>query len=274
MKSKFSLIFNLLICENQYNLWTIFLFSFFFLLSSLSAQENKKETPVYTYRVVKTYPHDAGAFTQGLVFQEGILYEGTGQHGYSTLRKVDLQSGATLKFQKLPDYYFGEGITIWEENIIQLTWRSHIAIVYDKTSLMTLEEFSYPMEGWGITHDGKNLIVSDGTRKIYFLDPITYEEIKTIEVEEVKEPILRLNELEYINGEIFANIWPTNIIARINPENGKINSFIDLNELLRNSYTDGDAVLNGIAYDHGKNRLFVTGKLWPSIFEIELILKD
>ena len=257
-------------------------FLLFFLLSSLIfnlfsfllAQENKKEIPVYTYRVVNTYPHDAGAFTQGLVFQDGILYESTGQHGYSTLRKVDLKSGATLEFHKLPDYYFGEGITIWEERIIQLTWRSHVAVVYDKESLIKLEEFSYPMEGWGITHDDKNLIVSDGTGKIYFLDPYSYEQVNSIEVEKNDKYFLRLNELEYINGEIFANIWPTNMIARINPETGKINSFIDLNELLHTGYTDGDAVLNGIAYDKENKRLFVTGKLWPNIFEIELVLKQ
>lgn len=233
---------------------------------------NSKFIPVYTYKVINTYPHDRNAFTEGLVFEDGVLYEGTGLHGYSTLRRVKLETGEILKIRELPPQFFGEGVTIYENKIIQLTWQSHIGFVYDKYSFKLLQEFNYPDEGWGITHDGKHLIMSDGTETLHFLDPETFEEVSQIEVSANDIPITRINELEYIQGEIYANIWHTERIARIDPLTGQVIGWIDLKGIL-SSKDDSKTVdvLNGIAYDTKNNRLFVTGKFWPKLFEIELI---
>ena len=229
--------------------------------------------PTYTYKVINTYPHDRNAYTQGLVFEKGVLYEGTGLLGRSTLRRVDLETGKTLQIHELPDYYFGEGITIYGNRLIQLTYRSNVGFVYDKNSFEVLKEFRYPTEGWGITHDGKQLIMSDGTSTLYFLHPETFEEIGRIEVRDSGAPVTRLNELEYIQGEIFANVWLTDSIARIDPKTGQVTGWIDLRGLLpQEDYIEPVDVLNGIAYDAENNRLFVTGKLWPRLFEIELVL--
>lgn len=228
--------------------------------------------PIYSYRVVNTYPHDPNAFTQGLAFEDGVLYEGTGLLEHSTLRKVALQTGVVLQHHKLADRFFGEGITIYEDRILQLTWQSNIGFVYDKDSFERLGEFRYPTEGWGLTHDGQHLIMSDGTATLHFLDPETLQEIARIEVYDDKGPVVRLNELEYINGEVYANVWLTELIARIDPQTGRVVGWIDLTGLLRAlDPAQPIDVLNGIAYDRRGDRLFVTGKLWPRLFEIELV---
>ena len=230
------------------------------------------EIPIYKYKVVNTYPHDRNAFTQGLVYENNILYEGTGLRGHSTLRKVDIETGNILLIHELPSQFFGEGITIYENKIIQLTWQSNVGFVYDKSNFNLLKEFNYSTEGWGITHDEKYIIISDGTSTLYFLDPDNFEEIKRIEVFDNNGSVSRLNELEYVQGEIYANIWKTDNIARIKPETGQVVGWIELAGLLNSTDFDPDVdVLNGIAYDNKENRLFVTGKLWPKIFEIELL---
>ena len=229
---------------------------------------NLDVTPVYGYKIVNTYPHDRNAFTEGLVFDDGFLYEGTGICGESTLCKVELETGEVLKTYPLPDEFFGEGVTIWEDKLIQLTWKSRIGFVYDKESFLLLREFAYPTEGWGITHDGKHLIMSDGTSALYFLNPDTFEEIGQIEVRDKGVPITNLNELEYIQGVIYANVWRTNHIAMISPETGQVVGWIDLKGLLSEQNSSED-VLNGIAYDEEQDRLFVTGKCWPTLFEIK-----
>ena len=229
-------------------------------------------TPVYSYNVVNTYPHDRSAFTQGLVFEDGVLYEGTGLNGRSTLRRVELETGEVLQIHELPAQFFGEGVTVYGNDIIQLTWQSHVGFVYDRDSFELLQEFNYSTQGWGITHDGERLIMSDGTATLYFLDPETFEEIGRVGVYDNDGSVNRLNELEYVQGEIYANVWQTNCIARIDPQTGQVVGWIELKGLLtpedRGEPVD---VLNGIAYDAENARLFVTGKLWPKLFEIELI---
>ena len=229
-------------------------------------------TPVYSYNVVNTYPHVRSAFTHGLVFEEGVLYEGTGLNGRSTLRRVELETGEVLQIHELPAQFFGEGVTVYGNDIIQLTWRSHVGFVYDRDSFELLQEFNYSTQGWGITHDGERLIMSDGTATLYFLDPETFEEIGRVGVYDNDGSVNRLNELEYVQGEIYANVWQTNCIARIDPQTGQVVGWIELKGLLtpedRGEPVD---VLNGIAYDAENARLFVTGKLWPKLFEIELI---
>ena len=227
--------------------------------------------PVYTYTVVNTYPHDRAAFTEGLVIENGVLYEGTGLNGQSSLRRVDLATGQVLQSQALSPEYFGEGVTVWDDQIIQLTWQSHVGFVYDKTSFKLLKTFNYPTEGWGLTHDDRRLIMSDGTPTLHFLDPDTLKEIGQITVTDNGQPVLNLNELEYVRGEILANVWQTNRIARIAPETGRVTGWIDLTGLLSPQYRQQPVdVLNGIAYDAEHDRLFVTGKLWPKLFEITL----
>ena len=222
--------------------------------------------PIYTYKVINTYPHDNEAFTQGLVFEGGYLYEGTGQYGSSTLRKVELETGKVVQIYKLPPHFFGEGITIYKNHIIQLTWQSQIGFVYDIKSFSLLQKFRYPTEGWGITHDGKHLIMSDGTATLYFLNPETFETTGTLQVRDANGPVKHLNELEYVQGEIYANVWKKNHIARISPHTGEVIGWIDLVGLCK-----WNGVLNGIAYDIVHGRLFVTGKRWPYIYEIKLI---
>lgn len=230
------------------------------------------DIPFYGYKVINIYPHDRSAFTQGLVFEDGYLYEGTGLRGHSTLRRVELETGNILKIRQIPDQLFGEGVTIYDNRIIQLTWQSNIAFVYDKESFELLKELNYSTEGWGITYDGNRLIMSDGTSTLYFLDPETFNEIGRITVSDGDGPVSRLNELEYVQGEIYANVWLTDYIARISPDTGQVIGWIDLKGLL-SPEDKGEVVdvLNGIAYDVQKDRLFVTGKLWPKVFEIILI---
>jgi len=233
---------------------------------------NNRSVPVnYTYEVVKVYPHDQNAFTQGLVIEKGVLYESTGLYGNSTLRRVDLETGNVLQSYALPAEFFGEGITILGDRIIQLTWQSHKGFVYDKHSFDLLQEFSYPTEGWGITNNGSQLIMSDGTANLYFLDSETFQRVGQVEVRDGNASVTNLNELEYINGEVYANIWPTNKIAIINPQTGQVKAWIDLTGIYTQENNDPNSVLNGIAYDAESDSLFVTGKMWSQLFEIKSI---
>ena len=224
----------------------------------------------YTYSVVNVYPHDTSAFTEGLVFDGGFLYESTGLYGNSSLRRVDLETGGVLQLLSLQPQYFGEGIAVVGDKIVQLTWQSHVGFVYDKASFGLLQEFQYPTEGWGLTYDGKRLIMSDGSANLYFLDPVTFQRIGQIAVHD-NGPVTELNELEYINGSVYANVWMTEKIAVINPQSGQVAAWIDLTGIQDLKNQDPNNVLNGIAYDANGNRLFVTGKRWPHVFEIRLI---
>ena len=258
-------------------LFKIFLAAFIALsgaviLFSCSASKTGENTAVYTYKIVETYPHDREAFTQGLVFEDGVLYESAGLYGDSTLRKVELESGEILQIHRLEDDFFGEGITIYDNRIIQLTWKSKLGFVYGMDRFEPLQEFGYSTEGWGITHDGERLIMSDGTSTLYFLNPETFKETSRIEVRDEGKPINMLNELEYVKGRIYANIWLTEKIAIIAPQSGQVVGWVDLKGLL--SLQDHGRpinVFNGIAYDAVNDRLFVTGKLWPKLFEIKLV---
>lgn len=228
----------------------------------------------YTYNIVNTFPHDPAAYTQGLAFDGCILYEGTGGYGSSVIRRVDLETGRVLKEFKLDARYFGEGITIYKDTLIQLTWNSHTGFVYDKNSFDLLREFSYPTEGWGITHDGGRIMMSDGTSRIYFLNPESFNAAGYIEVHDEKGPVTRINEMEYIGGRIFANVWKTDNIAVIDPGDGSVTGWIDLSGLREKGRFDNSIdVLNGITYDAGSGRMFVTGKLWPLLFEINIAAK-
>jgi glutamine cyclotransferase len=236
----------------------------------LSAQAPSAALPLYSYTIVRSYPHDPTAFTQGLQFADGVLYEGTGLNGKSSIRKVKLETGEVLQRRNVDAAHFGEGITLWQSNIIQLTWQSGLAFVYDRTTFAPKRSFSYSGEGWGLTHDGTDLIMSDGTDELRFLDPATFKERHRIKVTAVGTAVPRLNELEYVKGEVLANIWQTDYVARIDPASGKIAAWIDLRGLLTPRERGSTDVLNGIAYDAATDRLFVTGKLWPRLFEIKL----
>lgn len=232
------------------------------------------KAPVYTYRIVRTYPHDRAAFTQGLVYADGALYEGTGQIGQSSLRMVELASGRVIKRIDLAAPYFGEGITLIGDRIIQLTWKSQVGFVYDRSTFRLLHRFSYPHEGWGITHDGKNLFLSDGTSVVHRMDPKTFRENGRIDVRDDRgRPVTGINELEYIKGAIYANIWPTNRIAVINPRTGRIRAWVEMEGLLSPTEALDVDVLNGIAYDAREDRIFITGKYWPKVFEIRVVEK-
>lgn len=229
---------------------------------------------MYSYRIVNRYPHDPEAFTQGLFYHNGQLYEGTGWWGRSSLRRVELETGKVLQISNLDKRYFGEGIVLWQNRIVQLTWQSNTGFVYDRETFEKISEFQYPTEGWGITHDGQRLIMSDGTNTLYFWDSNSLRAIGILQVRDGDNPVFRLNELEYIKGEIWANVWGRDRIARIDPQTGQVLSWIDLTGLLDPALRrNPDAVLNGIAYDEKGDRIFVTGKLWPTLFEIELVPK-
>ncbi|MDF0589967.1 glutaminyl-peptide cyclotransferase [Candidatus Methanocrinis natronophilus] len=232
---------------------------------------DEKEIPVYGYRVVAVHPHDPGAFTQGLAYRDGLLYEGTGLYGRSSLRETVPQTGEVVRYRALPTDLFGEGIVLLEDRIVQLTWRSGVGLVWDTDDLTVVETFFYATEGWGITSDGERLIMSDGTSKLRFLDPETFKVIGGVEVLAGGEPLLWLNELEYIDGLIYANVWKTDRIAIISPEMGVVVAWIDLSGLLTEEERERADVLNGIAHDPETGRLFVTGKLWPKLFEIEVV---
>lgn len=242
------------------------------LFLSLPRQEAASGPRVFGYKIVNIYPHDPSAFTQGLIYDGGYLYEGTGLYGKSTLRKVELKTGKVLKLLSLPRGYFGEGLTSWKGDLIQLTWREGKGFVYEKESFRLLRKFSYATEGWGITHDDTRLIMSDGSAFLYFLDPGTFAQSGKMEVRDRGTPVSGLNELEYVKGKIYANIWSSERIAIISPETGHVEAWIDLSGL---SDSLGNSpkidVLNGIAYDGDNDRLFITGKLWPKLFEIKLV---
>lgn len=227
--------------------------------------------PIYSYDIINTYPHDDRAFTEGLVYEAGYLYESTGQYNESTLRRVDLQTGEILKLHKLDENYFGEGITIYQNKIFQLTWKSKVGFIYDKDSFKLINKFYYNTEGWGITHNDEHLIMSDGTDEIFFLNPLNFKKVYSIRVHDEFRPVTKVNELEFIKGEIYANIWRSDKIARICPHSGKVTGWIDLKGLLSPKEYKNAGTLNGIAYDIKKNRFYVTGKMWPKLFEIKLI---
>jgi glutamine cyclotransferase len=227
--------------------------------------------PTYTYEVVNTYPHDSNAFTQGLVFHQGLLYESTGLNGSSSLRRVELETGRVLKKIDVPAVYFAEGLALFNGRLHQLTWQNQQGFVYDLDSFNMIRSFSYTGEGWGLTHDERSLILSDGTNRIRFLNPDTFEVQRVIAVQDNGREINQLNELEYIKGEIYANIWYSDRVARIDPQSGRVTAWVNLSGLLSpEDNVRPDAVLNGIAHDPTSDRLFVTGKLWPKLFEIRL----
>ena len=224
-----------------------------------------------TYRVLHVYPHDPSAFTQGLEYHEGFLYEGTGREGHSALRKVEIETGRVLQEMRLGDKYFGEGITVLPDRILQLTWRAEKGFIYERDSFHLLRSFRYPGEGWGLANDGKQIYMSDGSSQIRFWDPDTLRETRRIAVHDGDNEVARLNELEIVRGEIYANVWLTDRIARISPADGRVLGWIDLSGLLTPAEQMHADVLNGIAWDAAGGRLFVTGKLWPKLFQIEVV---
>lgn len=241
--------------------------------SGVTMATNARSTPMrFSFKVVKAFPHDPTAFTQGLVFADGIFYESTGLRGYSTLRKVTPETGAVIQQVQVESQYFAEGLALVGNELLQLTWEEHTGFVYDKATLRRLRTFSYPTEGWGMASDGKSLVMSDGSSHLYFLDPRTQKPVRNLQVFDGPRPVERLNELEFIRGELWANVWQTDRIARINPANGRVTGWIDLTGLLRPEARgpEGD-VLNGIAWDKAGDRIFVTGKKWPWLFQIEVV---
>jgi glutamine cyclotransferase len=250
-------------------------FSVSMLLCAHQAKAGRDKAAVQTYRVVHVYPHDPDAFTQGLLYDDGHLYESTGLEGRSSLRKVELESGRVLQKIDVPGPYFAEGLAKWQNQFVQLTWVSHLAFVYDQSTFRKQSEFHYSDEGWGLTHDGRHLIMSDGSDTLRYVDPRSFQTVRKLRVSEGGQPVTNLNELEYIKGEIFANVWQTDLIARISPATGRVNSWVDLSGLLPASdRTPESDVLNGIAYDAKADRLFVTGKRWPKLYEIKIVPKS
>lgn len=241
----------------------------FCLPLSAAARDAAPRAPVQGYEVIRAYPHARDAFTQGLIFLDGYLYESTGLQGASSLRKVELRTGRVLRRHDLDNRHFGEGLTDWGSELIQLTWRSGIGFVYDRETFELRRTFRYAGEGWGLTHDGRHLIKSDGSANLRFLDPATFAVVRVLPVHDGGEPVTQLNELEYVRGEIYANVWMTDRIVRISPDTGQVTGWIDLAGLLRDE-DRGQRVgeLNGIAYDAARDRLFVTGKRWPWLYEI------
>jgi len=245
--------------------------------SSPSATSSPTTTPsisngptIYTYKIVKTYPHDISAFTEGLVFDNGVLFESTGKS--SSLRRVDLESGNVLQKVSLPEEYFGEGLAVVNDSLVQLTWQNNIGFVYNKSTFSLLGNFSYSTEGWGLTYDGKSLIMSDGSSNLTFLDPVTFQKVAQVNVHDGNTDVTEINEMEYVNGDIYANIWLQQKIAIINPQNGVVKGWIDLTGIYTSNNIDD--VLNGIAYDSQTNRLFITGKDWPELYQITITPKN
>ncbi|WIT13677.1 glutaminyl-peptide cyclotransferase [Paucibacter sediminis] len=241
------------------------------LLATAAATAQRLRLPVYDAVVVNSYPHDPEAFTQGLLWRDGVLYESTGLNGHSSIRKVQLESGRVLQKQDIPQQYFGEGMTAWKDELYSITWQSQVGFVWDLRSFKLKRQFSYPGEGWGLTHDEHHLILSDGTPTLRFFDPASMKEVRRVQVTALGRPVEQLNELEWVEGQIYANIWHSNVIVRIDPASGQVQSLIDLTGLLKPELAGQADVLNGIAYDPAKKRLFVTGKLWPRLFEIRLV---
>ncbi len=242
-------------------------------VANLSGEKSPtgEKVPQYGYELINTFPHDTDAYTQGLVYRDGKLLESTGRQGKSSLRRVELDTGKIVQRVDVPSPYFAEGLTLLKGKIYQLTWQHQRGFIYDAESFEKLGEFSYLGEGWGLTNDGDSLVLSDGTNQIRFLDPGDFKVRKTISVLDQGSPVGRLNELEFVKGEIYANIWTEDRIARIDPKTGRVVGWIELAGLVsRNELPHEEAVLNGIAYDEQGDRLFVTGKLWPKLFEIRL----
>nr|WP_315260122.1 glutaminyl-peptide cyclotransferase [uncultured Duganella sp.] len=229
--------------------------------------------PTYDYKLVRSYPHDAQAFTQGLLYRDGFLYESTGLNGKSSIRKVDLASGKVLQSQNIPPQHFGEGLTSWGDTLVSITWQTQTGFVFDLKTFEVKSQFAYPGEGWGLASNGKELILSDGSATLRFLDPKTFLEVRRVKVTADGIAVNQLNELEVVEGEIYANIWHTNTIARIDQGTGKITGWIDFGKLYADAGKgpNGENVMNGIAYDADKKRLFVTGKLWPKIYEVKIV---
>ncbi|HTT23033.1 MAG TPA: glutaminyl-peptide cyclotransferase [Candidatus Sulfotelmatobacter sp.] len=244
------------------------------VLSQSPSSSSKSHPPEYTFEVVRQLPHDSAAFTQGFTFFNGFFYEGTGRQGQSSLRQVDPETGrVTRKVDLAPDL-FGEGVAVLEHTVVQLTWTSHIGFVYDLSDFHLLRTFQYSGEGWGLATDGRDLYMSDGSSQIRVLDGRTFAEKRRINVHDSAKPVEQLNELEFVEGELYANIWHSDRIARISPHTGEVTGWIDLTGILGPFYQrDAESVLNGIAYDSKGKRVFVTGKLWPRIFEIRVVPK-
>lgn len=261
--------------SNRLFLWFLFLGS---ILGSMVVMALSRmppsQAPELTYEIVNTFPHDDNAFTQGLVFDNDQLYEGTGRLGQSTLRLVEIPTGEPLITRKLPDHYFGEGITVYGSKIYQLTFQNRKILIYDKESLKLLEEKDFPYDGWGLTSDSDYLIHSDGTSTIRFLDPETFEVASKITVRDGQRKISEINELEYYDGRIYANVWHENFILQIVPATGRVSARIDLSGLLDIPLDDSEACLNGIAVNDLTNTFYVTGKLWPKLFEVRFVEKE
>jgi glutamine cyclotransferase len=257
--------------KGRTKLFLVLFFTTFIIYLCASLLNGSGSIPIYSNSIVKEYPHDPGAFTQGLVYENGMLYEGTGLYGNSSLRRVELETGRILDIVTLPSWLFGEGLTIWGNKLIQLTWRSEIGLVYDKSNMSKIGDFVYETEGWGITSDERRLIMSDGTDMLHFLDPYSFKEIGQLKVQANGIPLFGLNELEYVNGSIYANVWKTSKIAIISSQTGDVTAWIDLEGITDKKNWKNIDVLNGIAYDKEGDRLFVTGKFWPEVFQIKVL---
>ena len=242
------------------------------LFNSWQTPASSSSPTLYTYHIVQTYPHDTSAFTEGLVFSNGELYESTGGYGTSSLRRVNLENGTVQQDFLLPNQYYGEGLAVVNDSLVQLTWQNNIGFVYNKETFGLLGNFSYPTEGWGLTYNGRSLIMSDGSSNLIFLKPTTYQKTGQVSVHDGNTPITNINELEYVKGDIYANIWLQQKIAIINPQTGTVKGWIDLTGLYQS--TDPNAVLNGIAYDQKADRLFITGKDWPNLYQITITPKN
>ncbi len=240
--------------------------------SSPTPTPSSNQPKTYTFTVVNTYPHNTSAFTEGLVFADSVLYESTGLNGASSINQVDLITGTIFKRVNLAEQYFGEGIAIVNDSVIQLTWQSGIGFIYDKNTLTLKGNFSFVGEGWGLTYDSNNLIMSNGSSTLTFLDPASFQPTGTVNVVDDNTSLTNLNELEYVNGDIYANIWMQQKIAIINPQTGQVKGYIDLSDIYQPHGLDD--VLNGIAYDQTTGRLFVTGKNWPNLYEITIKPKN
>jgi glutamine cyclotransferase len=243
------------------------------ILALVGLPAARADVPVYSYELVKTYPHDTQAFTEGLFYLNGFLYESTGLEGQSTIRKEKLDTGEVVQKITIPSQYFGEGIVNWKNRLISLTWKNEVGFVYDLNTLELQRHFAYPGEGWALTQDGKRLIMSDGTPDLRFLDPDTLKETGRVTVTYDGKPVSQVNELEWVKGKIYANVWHTNMLIIIDPARGDITGVVDLTGLMldRDRPPGPDSVLNGIAYDAARDRLFVTGKNWPKLFEIRVL---
>ncbi len=238
----------------------------------VQAAAQSTDVPRYGYRVVREYPHDPEAFTQGLIYRDGFLYESTGLNGRSSIRKVRLETGEVVQREEVDSQYFAEGLTDWQDRLVQLTWQSNLGFFYDVASFKVRGTFNYSGEGWGLTHDGRQLIMSDGSADLRFFEPASFRQTGRVTVRDRDRPIGHLNELEYVEGEIFANVWQTDSIARIDPVSGRVVGWIEMTGLLKDAdHARPVDVMNGIAYDPAGKRLFVTGKLWPKLFEIALV---